>query len=192
MTGKTTGWHRLPITLQRKVLEYRLVFERPTTHERHDIIVRLALLSWALVSKQLHLLATRIYYKCNTFAMHPHHPERPRRQLPMAFSSPAVGLLVRKLEICVELSLWRSSQSLHAMLAGRSCYLNRPLIPDEPQPHSSPNRTAWQGNFPNVGRDKAQDGGLSQLRCQGPPADPLRLTGQGPHGSESRESRDHC
>jgi hypothetical protein len=154
MASNGKSWNDLPTALQRKVLEYRLVFERPITLERHDSIIRRALLPLVLANRQLHLLATQTYYESNTFIVL-HHSGHGRLRY-LRFPSHAVGQWIRKLELRVDVALWRSSNSLDAMLASPSCCLGLLFIPNEPHRQYSPSLTAWQRRFPDLDEMKLE------------------------------------
>jgi len=151
--SKSKNWNELPLALQRNVLQHRLVFDRPITLQRHDSIIKRALLPLALANRQVHLLATEIYYESNTFIITPQTTYRkpwPKGLMPVLYPSRDVGHLVRKFVLRVEVGLWRSSNSLEAMLTARCCYLSMLLIPDKIHPCYLPGLTAWQQNFPNL------------------------------------------
>ncbi|KAF2686162.1 hypothetical protein K458DRAFT_402671 [Lentithecium fluviatile CBS 122367] len=114
--------------------------------------MRRALLPLALVSRKLRPLACQVYYESN--ALTPKTKARfrtglRRREL-NALPHPGleVGHWIRKLEIRLEVELWRSANLLEEVLVAGDYYLSVLLIPNEFHPHYDPRLPAWQRCFP--------------------------------------------
>ncbi|KAF2875716.1 hypothetical protein BDV95DRAFT_615702 [Massariosphaeria phaeospora] len=89
-----SGWTALPTELKLSILRLRLVLAKPITSTTHLSHAKRALLPLALVDRETHALATETYYTLNTFVV-----AGSKRERMVAYPNPAIGHLVRRLEV---------------------------------------------------------------------------------------------
>jgi hypothetical protein len=103
-------WSSLPVELKEIVLQQHLVpRKQPMTARMHNLMYGPLLCKLSSVGKEMHQLAVKTYYRCNTFEVSP-RSWAPRPKLGSA--SPLLPLVIT----CIMLSFMSSSQALSDIL----------------------------------------------------------------------------
>jgi len=102
MTPQSIAWAELPTEMKLEILRPCLVTQQPISGRTHNEVRAPRLVKYSLVSKEMHALATEIYYKENTFRF---SRSSISATSPITFHFPKahIGPLLRRIELHIKL-----------------------------------------------------------------------------------------